>query len=328
IANDTALIADLNLQLKELGGDETAKAEVFVERLQARLSDNASSALRDEVMRLGEAIVQTRAALEEEAEAERRANQTRAEAQRIIEATRTPQEQLAARLERLNELYKAGEFGLVGSAEAMETLTRATEQAEEGTDRLISKQDELGRGLQSVGSEAKRSFGEIVTGARTVDEAIAGVLDRLASVFADQAFNALFGGGGGFFGGFGGLGALFSADGNAFDGGRVLPFARGGVMSEPFAFPLSDGRVGIGAEAGPEAIMPLTRLGDGRLGVAAQGGRLSTVINQYFDGAGAEARSAMRETAAEVFERLSPRIVEQSAQTVESRNVSARTRFI
>lgn len=52
--------------------------------------------------------------------------------------------------------------------------------------------------------------------------------------------------------------------------GAVLPFAKGGVVSGPVAFPMQ-GATGVMGEAGPEAIMPLTRTADGRLGVAAQG---------------------------------------------------------
>lgn len=50
------------------------------------------------------------------------------------------------------------------------------------------------------------------------------------------------------------------------------PFAAGGVISAPVAFPLSGGRTGIAGEAGPEAILPLTRDASGRLGVHAGNG--------------------------------------------------------
>jgi lambda family phage tail tape measure protein len=53
--------------------------------------------------------------------------------------------------------------------------------------------------------------------------------------------------------------------------GKVMPFARGGIVSSPTAFPMRGG-TGLMGEAGPEAIMPLARGADGRLGVQAAGG--------------------------------------------------------
>lgn len=66
------------------------------------------------------------------------------------------------------------------------------------------------------------------------------------------------------------IGGLF-ADGASFSQGRVMPFASGGVVSGPTAFPMRGG-TGLMGEAGPEAIMPLTRGPDGKLGVRAEGG--------------------------------------------------------
>lgn len=62
------------------------------------------------------------------------------------------------------------------------------------------------------------------------------------------------------------------ARGAAFKQGSVVPFAQGGVISSPIAFPMASGRTGIAGEAGAEAIMPLARGADGRLGVVARGG--------------------------------------------------------
>lgn len=60
------------------------------------------------------------------------------------------------------------------------------------------------------------------------------------------------------------------AKGGAFSQGRVTAFAKGGVVSQPTHFPMRGG-TGLMGEAGPEAIMPLTRGADGRLGVSAAG---------------------------------------------------------
>lgn len=93
-----------------------------------------------------------------------------------------------------------------------------------------------------------------------------------------------------------GLGSLFggaaSAKGNVFQGGNVIPFARGGIVDRPTVFPMARG-VGLMGEAGPEAVMPLTRIG-GDLGVKAVGG--NTEVNIY-NNVGANVTTQERATA-------------------------------
>lgn len=94
----------------------------------------------------------------------------------------------------------------------------------------------------------------------------------------------------------GGLGHLLggvipSANGNAISDGRVLPFAKGGVVSSPVLFPLRGG-AGLAGEAGAEVILPLQRGADGRLGVAAQGG--SAPVNITFNVTATDAASFRR----------------------------------
>ncbi len=81
-----------------------------------------------------------------------------------------------------------------------------------------------------------------------------------------------------------------NALGNVFDQGRMVKaFAAGGsftnsIVNAPTFFPMAAGGVGLMGEAGPEAIMPLTRGPGGELGVRAQGGAGSAVyvvINNY-----------------------------------------------
>jgi len=58
-----------------------------------------------------------------------------------------------------------------------------------------------------------------------------------------------------------------AAKGMALQNGTQLrAFARGGIVNSPTLFPMATG-TGLMGEAGPEAIMPLTRGSDGRLGV-------------------------------------------------------------
>ena len=65
------------------------------------------------------------------------------------------------------------------------------------------------------------------------------------------------------------LGSMLSGGSQNLLGG-VTPFADGGVVAAPSYFPTSSGQA-LAGEAGPEAIMPLTRGPDGKLGLAGQG---------------------------------------------------------
>jgi len=67
-----------------------------------------------------------------------------------------------------------------------------------------------------------------------------------------------------------GLGADWAgtlwAKGGAFEKGRVVPFAHGTIIDRPTLFPMAEG-AGLMGEAGPEAILPLSRTSSGDLGV-------------------------------------------------------------
>lgn len=83
-----------------------------------------------------------------------------------------------------------------------------------------------------------------------------------------------------------GTGSLASAKGTAWDYG-VQAFAKGSaftnsIVDSPTLFKFARG-TGLMGEAGPEAIMPLTRDGSGNLGVRAQGGgaNVDVVVNNY-----------------------------------------------
>lgn len=75
-------------------------------------------------------------------------------------------------------------------------------------------------------------------------------------------------------------GLLPFADGAPFSQGRVVPFANGGIVNSPTSFAMR-GATGLMGEAGPEAIMPLSRGADGKLGVraAGSGGAVNVTMN-------------------------------------------------
>lgn len=77
----------------------------------------------------------------------------------------------------------------------------------------------------------------------------------------------------------GGFLGVASAKGNIFNSGNLVPFANGGltngsnngILTSPTLFDMAGSKTGLAGEAGPEAIMPLTRGPDGSLGVKANG---------------------------------------------------------
>lgn len=91
---------------------------------------------------------------------------------------------------------------------------------------------------------------------------IAPLAKGLLSAFAPGA-DAAVGGFGSAQGGF-----AFAAKGGAFENG-VQKFASGGIVSKPTGFGMAGGKSGLMGEAGPEAILPLTRNSSGDLGVQA-----------------------------------------------------------
>lgn len=140
----------------------------------------------------------------------------------------------------------------------------------------------LGRNLAMTGREVdglsrnfstglKRAFDGVILDGTRLQDSLRGVAQSMASSVYNAAMrpvqNAL---GSALSGAVGSV--LPFAQGGAFSSGRVMPFAKGGVVSQATAFPMRGGTTGLMGEAGPEAIMPLSRGPDGRLGVRAAGG--------------------------------------------------------
>lgn len=93
------------------------------------------------------------------------------------------------------------------------------------------------------------------------------------------------------------LDSLFNnAHGNAFAGGQRLAYAHGGIVNRPTVFPMRRG-MGLMGEAGPEAILPLTRTSGGDLGVKSTGGGGGNVYIQVQNNTNAQAQVRESRTA-------------------------------
>ncbi len=139
---------------------------------------------------------------------------------------------------------------------------------------LVFTEREVASLASGFGSGLRRAFDGVVLDGMRLTDALKGLADQMSQTVYNVALRPVQSAAGGALAQ--GLNNILSgimpfADGGVFSQGRVIPFAKGGVVSSPTNFPVR-GATGLMGEAGPEAIMPLTRGPDGRLGVAAQGG--------------------------------------------------------
>ncbi len=176
-----------------------------------------------------------------------------------------------ATIEELEEQLDALERSLDDTSRVVATfetgMTRAGREIAATGREVTTLSNSMGRGL-------RKSFEDVVFDGAKLSDALRGVAENMANAVYRASMKPVEGAVGGLVSG--GLSALMGglmpfAAGGAFSQGRVMPFAKGGVVSSPVTFPMR-GATGLMGEAGPEAIMPLTRGADGRLGVQSQGG--------------------------------------------------------
>lgn len=144
--------------------------------------------------------------------------------------------------------------------------------------------EDLNQSLKGVAADGlndiQNGFLNVIEGSKNVGKAFR---DMAAEIVADLAkmvlekqviapLASMLNGSIGGTGGSGGAASFFasifgSAKGNAFNQGHVMAFADGGIVSAPTMVPMA-----LMGEAGPEAILPLSRGSDGKLGLSSPGG--------------------------------------------------------
>jgi len=143
------------------------------------------------------------------------------------------------------------------------------------TDRVRNSTNALGVSATQFARAMSKAFSDAVAGGKQFDTVLKSLALRLSSMALTNAFKPLFkqifdGMGGGSSGGSDGTMSL----------SNLTPFAAGGVIGAPSYFPLASGGFGLTGEAGPEAIVPLSRGSDGRLGVSMTGAAPANVTVQ------------------------------------------------
>ena len=151
-------------------------------------------------------------------------------------------------------------------------MTNPLDQMSGQADVLKGQLQDLDKLAETVGGRMVTAFASAALQGRNLSDVLKGLALSLARMALSAALRPL----GSLLGGLTG-GLMKNADGNAFAGGRVMPFAEGGIVNSPTLFAMRGG-AGLMGEAGPEAIMPLARGADGKLGVRG-GGAMNVTVN-------------------------------------------------
>lgn len=169
------------------------------------------------------------------------------------------------------EQAMGGAAGMAAGFEAELSRIRNTFAATGQDVRILERG--LSRGL-------RRAFDGVVLDGQKLSDALQTMADAMISTAYSAAVKPVTDHFGGLLAR--GVGALVQEalpfeQGGSFAQGRVMPFARGGIVDGPSYFAMRGG-TGLMGEAGPEAIMPLARGPDGNLGVRMRGGRTVSVV--------------------------------------------------
>ena len=211
--------------------------------------------------------------------------------QTLADLTRQAESQgITLTLEKSDELEKYAE-STARLSDEVEKLTERYDFAKSSVKSLFS---EMRQGLKE-GESAWESFGN----------AVLNVLDKIIDKTMDLAVDIMFMGGRSYFGGNSDIGqGVFNAMGGRVGVKPTVTAANGGVFSNgiyssPTVFQFAKGgKFGVMGEAGPEAVMPLTRGPDGSLGVRADNiGNSSPVVVNVINNSTAQAHVEQRQTS-------------------------------
>ena len=194
--------------------------------------------------------------------------------------------------------------GVISSEKAATVLGLLKNQYELATNAALQMQEQV---ADAFANSIGQGLTDMVEGTKTVGEAFKSMArDIISELFQILVVQQLVSGIKGLFG---------FADGAAFSGGEVTAFASGGVVSSPTLFPMANG-TGLMGEAGPEAILPLSRGNDGKLGVKMNGGGGSkTEVTQIF-----HISTGVAQTVRAEMLDLLPQLKEQTIQAVTDAN--------
>ena len=200
-------------------------------------------------------------------------------------------------------------------ASSMPTVYNELEEQDAALQAILDKYPAIGSAADAAATLATSGIAAMIDGTKSAEQVFVEFLSSIADALIDTAKQmiaqyiaigiARMFAGVGAPGGFAPSGPLAavgnvnsdvsgffspSANGNAFGANGIIPFAKGGIVNSPTLFPFAKG-IGLMGEAGPEAIMPLSRGPGGKLGVMASGGGggdVNVVVNVDAKGSSVE----------------------------------------
>jgi tape measure domain-containing protein len=307
--------------IREAGAQEEARinAQFVIDmnnaREEAGASDEAFSARAVELVRQREADI---AAIHKQQTAE---NQAYAEeTQRILLDALPDSRAVDAHYKELmiieaeyeaQKRQVAKDFAEQRVTDQMEVDKRLEALAKQHAAKLQAIEDAKEQALtQSIAGGMNTIYKDLIDGSMTFDESMKKMLQSLRDMIVQmlvlqpiahllaQTLNGIGGGGTGSYGSF--IGSFLSGTvTNWATGGMVSSSLPSGIYSQPTMFPMATPGVrafasGIGllGEAGPEAVLPLTRGTDGKLGVQGGGGSAINVTVNTLPGTTAQVTRA------------------------------------
>lgn len=211
--------------------------------------------------------------------------------------------QQAQAIQQIKQAYLDLSDGIIIAREAGRQFDEAQKEAQQAAQQTAQAQQQV---FDRIGD----SFASAIEQADSFTDA----LKRIGIELAQLAIKDLFKGSGSSILGAFGLSDIFgsvvaSANGNAFAGGKVIPFASGGVVSNPTLFPMKNA-TGLMGEAGPEAIMPLSRGPDGKLGVRSAGGGANVTVHNHYNGVNGQTRAMIEQATAQSEARMTRQVAD------------------
>lgn len=281
----------------------------------------------------------------------KRAADLKAFAARVTEEVKTAEERYAEALRQTDEALREG---MITAEEAARKRDLEKQRLEKGSRDTSEEARNSQRFARDLGLTFTSAFENAISGGKKLRDVLRGLGEDLLKLAVRKTLTEPFlefidsvlgpgksgGGGGGRSNGGGGIfDGLFKgasdwfkdikwpefdfsfpefANGAAFDRGAAIPFAGGGIVSRPTIFPMARGAAGLMGEAGPEAVLPLTRDRAGRLGVAANsnGSGRNVVVNIDARGSHAGMTQQIRQV---VMGELAPLITDGAVLKVEQR---------